>query len=149
MHKEKLVTEIIEKIKRAEETGNYDFIWQDSLKRRLAWYEKNKDKLELDGSEVKKAYTILLLNYMGLDSKEVPVVYEDERKIVWKSFSWCPVLEACKRANFDTREVCKKGWEKSVQEFVKKINPKIKFSRNYEKIRPHAEYCEETFELVE
>ncbi len=58
-------------------------------------------------------------------------------------------MEACKKGNFDTREVCKKGWEKSVQEFVEEINPKIKFSRNYEKIRPHAKYCEETFELVE
>ncbi|NIM47119.1 MAG: hypothetical protein GTN40_03105, partial [Candidatus Aenigmarchaeota archaeon] len=98
-NKEKLVDDILEKIKKAKETGDYDFIWKDSLERRLTWYEENKDKLELDGSEVKKAYTILLLNYMGLDPKEVPVVYEDEKKIIWKSFSWCPVLEACKKGN--------------------------------------------------
>ena len=33
--------------------------------------------------------------------------------------------------------------EKSAQKLVSKINPNLKFSRNYEAIRPHDEYCEE------
>ncbi|RLF97358.1 nucleoside deaminase, partial [Thermococci archaeon] len=47
------------------------------------------------------------------------------------------------------RKVCKKGWEKSVQLLIEKINPKLRFTRNYNKIRPYTEYCEEIIELTE
>lgn len=142
------IDEIVAKIRKAEEIGSYDFIHQELLEKRLGWYEENKDRLNLEGSEVRKAYALLLIEYLGLDPSEVPVVYENERKIVWRSHNFCPVLEACKRLGLDTRKVCKEGWEKTVQELISKINPNLKFSRNYEAIRPHAEYCEEMIELT-
>ncbi|MFX0125797.1 MAG: hypothetical protein ACFFAE_19400, partial [Candidatus Hodarchaeota archaeon] len=111
--------------------------------------EKHGKFLPLKGSEVKKAYTLLLIEYLKIEPNEVPIVYEDERKIVWRSYNWCPVLEACKQGRFETREVCRKGWERSVQVLVKNINNNLHFSRNYEKIRPHTEYCEESIELFD
>ncbi|MFQ6080727.1 MAG: hypothetical protein ACE5OW_03550 [Candidatus Bathyarchaeia archaeon] len=149
MRDQQRIDEIIAKIRKAEEIGSYDFIHQELLEKRLGWYEENKDRLNLEGSEVRKAYTLLLIEYLGLDPGEVPVVYEDERKIVWRSYNFCPVLEACKRLGLDTRKICREGWEKSVQELISKINPNLKFSRNYKVIRPHAECCEEMIELTE
>ena len=147
--RQRRIEEIVAKIRKAEEIGSYDFIHQELLEKRLGWYEENKDRLNLEGSEVRKAYTLLLIKYLGLDPSEVPVVYEDETNIVWRSYNFCPVLEACKRLKLDTRKVCKEGWEKSVQELISKINPDLKFSRNYKVIRPHARYCEEMIELTE
>ena len=34
-----------------------------------------------------------------------------------------------------------------VQIFLEQISPRIRFSRNYDRIRPYAEYCEEIMEL--
>ena len=146
--REKIIQQFIEEIRAAEESDDYSEINRKSIENRLGWYEKNKDKLKLEGSDVRKAYTLLIREFMKLKPEEAPVVYEDERKIVWHSYNWCPVLEACKRAGFDTRKVCKKGWEKSVQLLIEKINPKLRFTRNYDKIRPYTEYCEEIIELT-
>jgi hypothetical protein len=146
--REEKVKEIMAKLIKAREIGSYDFIDKELVEKRLCWYEENEDKIHLRGSDVRKAYTLLLIEYLGLNPKEVPVIYEDERKIVWRSYNFCPVLEACKKLRMDTREVCKKAEEKSVQELISKINPNLRFSRNYEKIRPYAEYCEEIIELT-
>ena len=146
--KEKIVQQFIREIAAAEKGNDYAEINKRSIKNRPGWYEKHKERLKLEGSDVHKAYALVILEFMELSSEEAPVVYEDDRKIVWRSYNWCPVLEACKRAGFDTRKVCKKGWEKSVQAMIEKINPKLRFTRNYSKIRPYTEYCEEIIELT-
>lgn len=146
---ERIIQEIFERIKEAKKNNNWDYINTKLLEKRLDWYEENKIDMNLQGTDVRKAYTLLLIEYLKINPIEVPVVYEDERKIVWRSYNWCPVLESCKRGGFDTWEVCKKGWERSVQALIEKINPRLRFSRDYEKIRPYAEYCEEIIELIE
>lgn len=78
---EKRVTEVIAKLLRAQKIRSYEFINEELSEKRLRWYEENKDKLDLKGSDVRKAYTLLLIEYLGLNPKEVPVVYEDELKI--------------------------------------------------------------------
>ena len=83
-----------------------------------------------------------------IESHEITITHEEDKRITWRSRSWCPTLEACKELGLDSREVCKKGWEYSVNKFVQRIHPKLRFSRNYEKLRPHGEYCEETIELT-
>lgn len=144
---ERRIQDKIEQIRRSE--GDYRKIHEELKRKRLAWWEANKDKLNLTGSLPRQAFTMILFEYMGLSPEDIQVVYEDERKITWRSFNFCPILEACKRLGLDTRIICKEGNEESVQDFISRLNPKLKFSRSYEKIRPHAEYCEETFELVD
>ena len=100
-------------------------------------------------SDLRKAYEVLLITYMGIDPKEVPVVYENEKKIIWRSYNWCPIIGACQELGLDTREVCKKGWELSVQKMIEEINPKLRFGRNYPCLRPHGKYCEEYIELLD
>lgn len=145
---EEKVKEIMAKLIMAQKIGSYEFINKQLVEKRLHWYEENRDKIHLKGSDVRKAYTLLLIEYLALNPEEVPVVYEDEKKIVWRSYNFCPVLEACKKLRMDTREVCKKIEEKSVQVLISKINSNLKFSRNYKKIRPYEKYCEEIIELT-
>jgi tRNA(adenine34) deaminase len=130
--------------------GDYSQIHAEQAARRLAWWETNKDRLTLSGPLPRQAYTLFLLCYLGLDPREVPVVYEDQRKITWRwrSYNLCSLLEACVRLGLDTREVCRHGSEESVQVLIARLNSRLRFSRNYvDGIRPYADYCEETIEL--
>lgn len=137
----------VEQIKRSR--GDYRKVHEELKRKRLAWWEANKDKLHLTGSLPRQAFTMGLFEYMEIDPKDIQVVYEDERKITWRSFNFCPILEACKRLGLDTRIICKETDEESVQDFISCLSPRLRFSRSYEKIRPYAEYCEETLELVD
>lgn len=65
--------------------------------------------------------------------------------ISFKNF--CPTLEACKILGLDTRIICKNVNEKPTDALVKQLNNKLEFARNYEKLRPYCDYCEEMFYL--
>lgn len=102
---------------------------------------------EVGGSDVEKAYTLFLLKYLQIPPDQIPIVEKTEKKIVYKSYNFCPVLEACKILGLDTREVCKLIYERPTQAFFSEINQKLRFTRNYERIRPYTEFCEETITL--
>jgi tRNA(adenine34) deaminase len=130
--------------------GDYTLIHQELDRKRQAWWEANRDALRLEGSLPRQAYTMFLLRHLGLDPAEVPVVHEDERVIVWRSFNFCSTLEACTRMGLDTRQVCREGPEESVQHLIARLDPRLRFSRNYaDGIRPYAPYCEESIVLVD
>ena len=98
----------------------------------------------------RRAYTLVLLVYMGLDPREVPVVYEDVRTIIWRSTNLCPTLEACRRLGLDTRIVCRTATEAAVQALLARLDPHLRFSRDYAAgLRPYADYCEEQITLLD
>lgn len=144
-----LIPIISRQISEAKQTNDWDKINATLLLKRQEWVKLNLHRVPPEGSDVRKAYQFFLLEYLGLDPSEVPIVYEDEKRIIWRSYNWCPVLEVCKQRNWDTGEVCRKGWETSVQAFLEVINPKLIFSRNYDRLRPLAPYCEEQIYLRE
>jgi hypothetical protein len=146
-NQEKKIQEKIDEIKMCK--GDYSKIHERLSIKRLAWWRENKDKIKLAGSLPRQAYQMVLLGYMKLKPEEVPVVYEDEKKITWRSYNFCPTLEACKKLGVDTRIVCKEGFERSIQELASCLSKKLRFSRNYETLRPYGQYCEETFELTD
>ena len=39
------------------------------------------------------------------------------------------------------------GEENSVQLMIERINPRLHYTRNYEKIRPYTDFCEEIIYL--
>jgi len=149
--KEAQIKDALSRISEAERNGDYRLINERLLEKRLKWYEDNKDRLDLHGTDVRKAYTLLIVEYLGnvfgLDPIDAPVVFESKAKIVWRSYNWCPVLEACLRGHYDTKEICRNGWEQSVQALIEKINPNLLFSRNYYTLRPYGDYCEEAIEI--
>jgi len=130
--------------------GDYRLIHEELDRKRQAWWEANRDALRLEGSLPRQAYTMFLLEFLGLDPAEVPVMYEDERLIIWRSFNFCSMLGACIRLGLDTRQVCREGTEESVQHLIERLDPRLRFSRNYaDGIRPYASYCEESVQLIE
>jgi hypothetical protein len=130
--------------------GDYRQFSADRVRKWLAWWEANRLRLDLHGPLPRQAYTLVLLIYMGLDPREVPVMYEDDWTIIWRSANFCPTLEACRRLGLDTRIVCRAATEAAVQALVARLDPRLCFSRNYAAgLRPYADYCEEQVTLLD
>jgi tRNA(adenine34) deaminase len=129
--------------------GDYAQFSAARVQRWLGWWEANHLGLDLGGPLPRQAYTLVLLVYMGLDPHTVPVVYEDNKTIIWRSANFCPTLEACRRLDLDTRIVCRSATEAAVQALIAQLDPHLRFSRNYAAgMRPYADYCEEQITLL-
>jgi tRNA(adenine34) deaminase len=130
--------------------GDYRPFSAEREQRWLAWWETHRQILDLAGPLPRQAYTLVLLGYLRLDPRTVPVVHEDDRMIIWRSTNFCPTLEACRRLGLDTRVVCRAATEGAVQALIARLDPRLRFSRNYATgIRPHADYCEEQIVLLD
>ena len=97
---------------------------------------------------VDKAFRIIYFDHLQLEPEEVPVSNISDNKIRIESRNPCPYLIACQELGLDTRVICSETGEPGYRELAKLIDPRLKFSRNYEKIRPYCAYCEEFIELI-
>lgn len=116
---------------------------RDLTQKRVAWFDESGYKMLDSGkTSLDNAYEVFL-NKLCIDKSEAPVVEKSESKIVIHSKNFCPTLEACKILKIDTRSVCRELSEEAMDSLLKKIDPNLQFSRNYEKLRPYSDYCEE------
>lgn len=116
---------------------------EDSKNRRLEWFKKNNSNFTfLNDNPLDSAYN-LLLNKFNIDSSKAKIIDRSNNYIVFHSKNFCPTLEACKILEYDTRSICKYYNENSTDSLVKQVDKRLKFCRNYEKLRPYSEYCEE------
>jgi len=141
----KRVREEISKLRNASEPalGKYN---EESTSRRLAWYKNNRPHLSLPVDDKLEGGYRLLLMKLNIRETDAPVIKKDRKHIVFHSRNFCPTLEACKILRLDTRKICKIYNEGSTNELVRQIDSNLYFTRNYEKLRPYTEYCEEIIE---
>lgn len=140
------VREHVKKFRGLDE-GRIRELENELLQKRLTWLENNRPILEkLTGDDLEKAYQLLCLK-LGIEPSEAPVVGKTENRIVFHSRNYCPSLEACRLLGLDTRTICRLIYEKPTEELVKAINPRLRFTRSYDRLRPHADCCEEMFYL--
>lgn len=121
---------------------------QGLLERRTTWFEENKNKIikKLKGTDVEKAYQLILMK-IGIKKDEAPIIEKTKDRVVFHSKNFCPALEACEILGLNTRKVCEAVYEKPTEELIRRINPNLRFSRNYKRIRPYATFCEEIITL--
>ena len=121
---------------------------EELTQKRIAWFEKNKESIlaELQGTEAEKAYQLILMK-LELSEKEAPIVEKSQGRIIFHSINPCPALQACVILGLDTRDVCALHTEKATEQLIRRINPNLRFTRNYEKVRPFTAYCEEIITL--
>jgi tRNA(Arg) A34 adenosine deaminase TadA len=138
----KLVRNEIKKLRDATEEQLKEWN-QESTDKRLEWLQTKNPLGDISVEDVKeKAYRMLLKKF-NITEEQAPIIHRDENKIVFHSMNFCPTLEACKILNLDTRQVCSCYNENSTDTLVKQIDSRLSFERNYEKLRPYSEYCEE------
>jgi tRNA(Arg) A34 adenosine deaminase TadA len=133
----------------ALQTGEYGTLERQRSRRRLDWLTAHgyppRPGTPLPATPVspREAYDLLFFDYMGLTSGDMPVAEETADRIVWLSHDACPTLEACGRLGLDTRQVCRAVSERPVQTFLSRLDPRLRFVRDYFVIRPHAAHCRE------
>lgn len=115
----------------------------DSVQRRIAWFEDNKHRFDFISNDLLDSAYRLLLTRFDITADQAPVVFKNDQKIIFHSQNFCPTLEACKILGMDTRFVCRHLNEDATNQLVQQIDPRLRFSRNYEKLRPYSPYCEE------
>lgn len=117
-----------------------------AIEKRRGWLNSNLQNLALDGPPPRKAYRLFFEFYLKTDLAEVPIIFEDDKRIVWKSYNFCPTLEACRELGISTRKVCRYN-EESLHLFGRAFHPHLRFARNYDYIRPYQDSCMESFYL--
>lgn len=126
-----------------EELKSYN---QCSITERLKWFHKEKPYLTFGEVDVLDQGYRLLLHKLGISEAEAPIVNRERKRLVFHSQNFCPTLEACKILRLDTRKICRLYNEGATDRLIRQIDPKLHFSRNYDKIRPYSDYCEERIE---
>lgn len=125
-------------------TGDLEAMARKIAERRLAWLDANLARLRRDGPLTpRRAFEVLFFEQMGLDPADLPVVSESPDRIEWESRNRCPLLEACGALGLDTRDICRPVNEEATQAFFSRLDPRLRFGRSYEVIRPHASHCRE------
>jgi hypothetical protein len=137
-------------VKQFRDSGpdNWESLGLELTRRRTAWFEENGSQItpHLEGSEVERAYRLILMK-VGIAEKEAPIIEKTDGRLVFHSENPCPALDACKILGFDTRVVCRLHSEEATDALIKKLNPKLKFTRNYARLRPYSPFCEEIIEI--
>jgi hypothetical protein len=120
---------------------------RDLYNKRLSWFKENEHSInKLTGTDLEKAYHLLRMK-IDIKTADIPVITKSDSEIVFRSKNYCPLLEACKILDLDTKLICKKVFEQPTDALVKLINPNPVFTRNYNSIRPYKAYCEEIIKL--
>ncbi len=120
----------------------------DVTRKRLSWFEARHHQKKSERPTPRDAYGLFLLDYLGLSEDQVPVVHETDTEITWLSKNRCPTLDACRELGLDTRTVCRGAYEKSTQMLLSRLDPQLRFVRDYEEIRPHVPHCKESIVRV-
>lgn len=135
-------------VRAMEEIGfeNTLAVWEEMVWfKRGKWLDANINSLPLVGNPVKDGFRIFYETYLNIhpDGGDGRIVEISDKKIVSEWWNKCPVLEYCKKYGLNTRLICRKVYHRPTEKFFKRINPKLNFDRNYEKIRPYAPSCVE------
>ena len=120
------------------------------IEKRLGWLGANLERLNRTGNPVLDGYRLFYETYLGVSVPgDGEIVEQHARRLVMRWWNPCPTLAACQKLGLDTREVCRKAYHQPVQAFLLRIDPRLRFDRNYAALRPHQPYCEEIITLVE
>jgi len=123
-----------------EQLKNYN---EESKLKRLEWFQTCiSEEIKYSEDPKKTAYKLLLKRFNILEN-EAPIVESSQEKIIFHSKNFCPTLEACKILELDTKNICKLYNEQSTDALIKQIDNSLRFTRNYDKLRPNSNYCEE------
>ena len=121
---------------------------EDSTVRRKKWFHENRSDFDIDSKDLLNSGYQLLLKRFGITAAEAPIVNKTDSQITFHSMNFCPTLQACRILGLDTRFICKRLNEASTDTLLKQIDSNLCFARNYDKLRPYTEYCEEMICII-
>jgi hypothetical protein len=118
------------------------------MEKRLSWLAKNERVCSRTGDPLRDGFHLFYEAYLGLVvPRDGRIISAGGGRLVTRWWNRCPTLDACIATGLDTREVCRKAYERPVQVFLARVDSRLKFRRNYDALRPHLPYCEELIEM--
>lgn len=90
-----------------------------------------------------EVYELFYIDFLRLRREDVEVVRVSDRELVTRSRNPCPVLKLSLLLRLDTRYVCRYVSEPVCRYVLERLSPGLAFERNYERIRPYSDSCEE------
>jgi len=145
---DRAVRQNIDQLRGADEK-RLELLACDLSAKRVAWFAENCRSFSDEKKDALDAGYRVFLAKLGIRKDQAPVVSRDRNRLVLHSTNYCPTLEACRILDLDTRFVCRYLTEKPTTELLRQVNPKLRFTRNYEKLRPYSDFCEEMILLEE
>ena len=119
------------------------------IEKRLAWLDTNLETSHAIDDPIVRGYATFYETYLGVRTPDDGQIVEaTHKRLVTRWWNYCPTLEACKKLGLDTREICRKAYHEPVQAFLSRIDPRLRFYRNYGALGPFSPYCEEVIELT-
>ena len=110
------------------------------------WARKNKDKY-LNKPLMGRVLQLFYIDYLRVSKEKCEVTEISQNKLITRCTNTCPIYGLARFLRLDTKYVCKLVSEPACKAFLKNFDSKLEFIRNYNKIRPHASFCEETIKL--
>jgi hypothetical protein len=139
---DKTVKNNIDQLRDADQS-QLEKLAQELSAKRMKWFSDNRPFFETDSEDILECGYRVFLTKLGITAEDAPIVRREPGILVLHSKNFCPTLEACKILGLDTRFVCRHLTEKPTTNLLRQIHPKLRFTRNYERLRPHFDYCEE------
>jgi phosphinothricin acetyltransferase len=122
---------------------------EELARKRRQWYRQEGRELHAGVSDPLERAYLVLLSKLGIEPWQAPIASRDARRLVFLSANPCPTLEACRILGLETARVCRLSSEGATDALVKEVDPRLRFRRNDDGLRPRARACEEMIEFSE
>ena len=123
--------------------GFFEFVFHTYA---IIWLISHRKPKEIDGKTI---LNIFYLNFLRIPPKNCEVIKMTKDTLITRCNNRCPILDLSEKLNLDTRKSCEKISAPACKFFLKKLDKRIIFKRNYEFIRPYQASCEETITIRE
>ncbi len=87
---------------------------------------------------------LFYLDFLQVPPQNYEVVSVTPTKLVTRCDNPCPILDFAQAIHVDTLDMCRTISEPMSKWFVRLVDNRLEFTRNYHMIRPHSPKCEET-----
>jgi hypothetical protein len=126
----------------------WDAAWahleQCVIEKRLSWLDAHMDNLRRTDNPLNDGFRAFYEVYLRLSCPhDGEIVEASADRLVTRWWNACPTLEACRNLSLDTRDICRRVYHRPVQLFLARIDPRLRFDRNYATLRPYGPCCEE------
>ncbi len=93
---------------------------------------------------MKDVFNLFYIQFLKIPAKNCQIIEINDKKLVTRCNNPCFILDMSIKLGIDTRESCKRISGGPSEYFLKRLNKKLIFRRNYDHIRPRFPSCEET-----
>lgn len=98
--------------------------------------------------DMRELYELFYVKFLRLKPEQVEVVRITDNELITVSRNPCPILRLSLALGVDTRLSCRLVSETVCRFVLRRMDPRLVFWRDYERIRPYSDGCLEVIRRV-